>query len=82
MPIKKSAIPPSLVELNRSVINYKEVEHIPCLFLPNEKEGNKLLIYFHGNAEDIGLSFEHLYMFGESIGMHVLAVEYPGYGLY
>lgn len=40
------------------------LEHIPCLFLPNEDGGNKLVLYFHGNAEDIGLAFDLLYMFG------------------
>lgn len=60
----------------------KEVEYIPCLYLPCEDGGNKVCIYFHGNAEDIGLAFDLLYMFGAEMQMHVLAVEYPGYGLY
>jgi alpha-beta hydrolase superfamily lysophospholipase len=58
------------------------MEHIPCLYLPNEEEGNKLCLYFHGNAEDIGLAFDLLYLFGQRMGFHVLAIEYPGYGLY
>ena len=60
----------------------KLVEHIPCLHLPFEEGGNKLILYFHGNAEDIGLAFDLLYMFGKMMRMHVLAIEYPGYGLY
>ena len=60
----------------------EEVEIIPCLYLPCEDGGNKVAIYFHGNAEDIGLAFDLLYMFGAEMQMHVLAVEYPGYGLY
>jgi hypothetical protein len=43
------------------------IEHIPCLFLPFEDGGNKLVIYFHGNAEDIGLAFDLLYMFGNEM---------------
>jgi alpha-beta hydrolase superfamily lysophospholipase len=58
------------------------LEYIPCLFLPCEEGGNKVVLYFHGNAEDIGLAFDLLYMFGSEMGMHVIAVEYPGYGLY
>jgi abhydrolase domain-containing protein 17 len=60
------------------------LEHIPCLYLPCDADegGNKIVIYFHGNAEDIGLAFDLLYMFGTKMRMHVLAVEYPGYGLY
>ena len=60
----------------------KLVEHIPCLFLPHEEGGNKLVLYFHGNAEDVGLAFEMLTLFSDTMRMHVLAVEYPGYGLY
>ena len=60
----------------------EDTEFIPCLYLPAEDGGNKVVIYFHGNAEDIGLAFDLLYMFGSEMGMHVLAVEYPGYGLY
>jgi hypothetical protein len=58
------------------------VEHIPLLFLPSEEGGNKLILYFHGNAEDIGLAFDLLYALGQEMQMHVIAVEYPGYGLY
>lgn len=58
------------------------IENIPCLFLPCEEPANKLVIYFHGNAEDIGLAFDLLYAFGNEMKMHILAVEYPGYGLY
>jgi hypothetical protein len=70
------------------------VDHIPCLFLPYcadrtdaglqqyDDVATKILIYFHGNAEDIGLAFDLLYMIGQRLQIHVLAVEYPGYGLY
>lgn len=34
-------------------------EAIPCLFIPYEKEA-KILMFFHGNAEDIGIAFEIL----------------------
>ena len=57
-------------------------ECIPCLYLPYEEGGNKIVIYFHGNAEDIGLAYDLMFMFGSEMKMHVLAVEYPGYGLY
>jgi hypothetical protein len=40
------------------------LEYIPCLYLPCDTGGNKVVIYFHGNAEDIGLAFDLLYMFG------------------
>jgi len=52
------------------------------LYLPYEQGASKLIIYFHGNAEDIGLAYDLLYKFGQEMNMHILAVEYPGYGLY
>lgn len=33
---------------------------IPCLFMPYLMGSSKIVIYFHGNAEDIGLSMELL----------------------
>lgn len=35
-------------------------EYIPCLYLPHVSGSSKILIYFHGNAEDIGLATELL----------------------
>jgi hypothetical protein len=50
--------------------------------MPYDDGADKIVIYFHGNAEDIGLAFDLLYQFGNEMKMHILAVEYPGYGLY
>jgi hypothetical protein len=33
---------------------------IPCLYLPYTKGSCKILLYFHGNAEDVGLAYELL----------------------
>ena len=41
-----------------------------------------MMIYFHGNAEDLGLSFEILDLLRSVLKIHVLGVEYPGYGVY
>ena len=38
----------------------KQVGFIPCLYLPYLGGSSKLLIYFHGNAEDVGLAMELL----------------------
>lgn len=61
---------------------FKMIDHIPCLYLPYDEGSNKIILYFHGNAEDVGLAFDLLYLVGQRLQMHVLAVEYPGYGLY
>ena len=55
---------------------------IPCILLQYLEGSSKLMIYFHGNAEDIGLSFEIIDMLRSVLHIHVLAVEYPGYGVY
>ena len=52
------------------------------MYLPYQGGSSKLLIYFHGNAEDIGLSYEMLDHLRASLKLNVLAVEYPGYGIY
>ena len=38
------------------------IDHIPCLYLPYDDGSNKIIIYFHGNAEDVGLAFDLLYL--------------------
>jgi hypothetical protein len=50
--------------------------------MPYHNGSTKLLLYFHGNAEDLGLAWELLDHIRSSLKMHVLAVEYPGYGIY
>ena len=56
---------------------------IPCLYLKEKTVGSsKLLIYFHGNAEDVGLSYRDLDLLKKSLKINILAMEYPGYGVY
>ena len=42
----------------------------------------KLLLYFHGNGEDIGSCYFLMSCFKRRLGCRILAMEYPGYGLY
>ena len=37
-------------------------------------------MYLHGNAEDLGLSHDLLKAFRDFLNVHVIGVEYPGYG--
>jgi len=55
---------------------------IPCLFLPSHEPTDKLLVYFHANAEDVGLAEDFLRSIKDTLHVHVLAIEYPGYGEY
>jgi abhydrolase domain-containing protein 17 len=57
-------------------------ECIPCLFLPYSQGSSKLMIYFHGNAEDLGQAYQLLNHLRNTLKIHVLAVEFPGYGIY
>jgi pimeloyl-ACP methyl ester carboxylesterase len=40
------------------------------------------MLYFHGNAEDLGLAYSWLNVYKEILGLRVVAMEYRGYGLY
>ena len=40
------------------------------------------MLYFHGNAEDVHSSFPLLQKISTHLNVSVLAIEYPGYGLY
>jgi len=40
------------------------------------------MIYFHANAEDIVLARELLEYVSNMLKVNILAIEYPGYGLY
>lgn len=52
------------------------------MLMPYEKGSAKLFVYFHANAEDLGRSYKFLSYIQFYLRMHVLAVEYPGYGVY
>lgn len=55
---------------------------IPCLLLRNyQRDCNYLMIYLHGNAADLGRCRSLCLAMMKLVGCHVLAVEYPGYGI-
>jgi hypothetical protein len=47
-------------------------------YLPN-RASERVLLWFHGNAENIGYGLEHL-MFYSRLAVNVLALDYRGYG--
>lgn len=55
-------------------------EGIPCLWLPTPRSAG-VILFCHGNAEDLGMCFQFLKHMRDQFKMNVLAVEYPGYGL-
>lgn len=55
---------------------------IPCIFMRNYTKTDKILVYFHGNSEDLGGAYQFLQYFQFRMEVHIIAVEYPGYGVY
>lgn len=53
---------------------------IPCCLL-RYKTAQFLVIYLHSNYEDLGRSHAFLAQMRDRFQVHVLAVEYPGYGI-
>ena len=66
--------------------NWGELDGGTAAFETNEEDGDggpgKLLLYFHGNGEDLGTCYFLMSCFKRRLGVRVLAMEYPGYGLY
>lgn len=60
----------------------KHLPSIPCLYLSCQKGSSKTIVFFHGNAEDIGLAYELLNYLRINLQVHIIGVEYPGYGIY
>lgn len=56
--------------------------YIPCLHIPFSLGSSKVILYFHANAEDVVLAHELLDYVKQYLRVNVLAVEYPGYGIY
>ena len=70
-------------EGKKSLLNQDlQKTNIPCLYLPCATGSSKVLVYFHANAEDIGLAYPLLDCIRQWARVNVLAPEYPGYGLY
>lgn len=51
----------------------------PCLWI-NHAGATHVMLFMHGNAEDLGLLYEQMHICAIAWNMHVLVVEYPGYG--
>lgn len=73
--------PSSTYDDNASIkrISSEDGSIIATLYLPNPTS-NILIIYSHGNAEDLGMIREHMQEFYK-LGFSVLAYDYSGYGL-
>lgn len=60
-------------------------QYFPALLLkPDNLEGKSshIFVYFHANAEDLNSSYPMLDYLRRALDIWVLAMEYPGYGIY
>ena len=46
------------------------------------ENADKVIIYFHGNAEDVGHGYFINEILKKAANAHVISIEYPGYGVY
>lgn len=53
---------------------------IPCIFLSSQY-ARFILICFHANGEDLGKIYPFLCAMRDVFKVHILAIEYPGYGI-
>lgn len=58
--------------------------YIPCFFIPTNKDtvSAKVLMFFHGNAEDIFGAKEIGERIKDKLMLNILIVEYPTYSIY
>lgn len=64
-------------------ISNRNRDYVPCLFLPCiRSQSNKLIIFFHGNGEDLGTTYQLCDIIRTELQINLLAVEYPAYGVY
>ena len=43
---------------------------------------SNFIIYFHGNAEDVGCAYEFCEELRSEFHVNIILMEYPGYGVY
>ena len=53
---------------------------IPYCYIKKD-DAEKTLVYFHGNAEDVGYSRVMYFELSEKLNVNIIGIEYPGYGM-
>lgn len=75
---------PNLVNNHGPPITYvtsSEGDLVSILLIKAEQNKQQLVIlYSHGNAEDLGLMREPLSLLSKDLGVDVVCYDYPGYG--
>ena len=63
---------------------YCDEDSIPCIYIERKyrlSEATHLLLYLHGNAEDLGKCYPIIDYIRMKLQCNILAPEYPGYGV-
>eukprot|EP01083_Nonionella_stella_P292889 996143_1 len=63
---------------------YCDPNSIPCIYIERKyrlSEATHLLLYLHGNAEDLGKCYPIIDYIRMKLQVNILAPEYPGYGV-
>ena len=71
-PVKTSFIPDK---------SFGKIKGFPCYYIPWKEGSSKIIIYFHGNAEDVGQSSQMMAKLSSAFKWHIICLEYPGYGV-
>lgn len=61
--------------------NFNYNKMFPCYYYKYAGGSDKAVIFFHGNGEDLGLWLDTYYETAKHFKAHVIAVEYPAYGV-
>jgi alpha-beta hydrolase superfamily lysophospholipase len=56
-----------------------QVERLHAWWMPGKQPNGKVLLYLHGNGENIGANVSHAHRFYQ-LGFSVLLIDYRGYG--
>ena len=80
--VKKAKIETFQSGVCSSKTDYEDFSYIPCYYNAQPLGSSKILLYLHGNAEDVGRAEEFLSSLFEELKFHIVAMEYPGYGIY
>jgi hypothetical protein len=76
-------VPSISFSIDNKFENNKQSTYIPCLYLRNaDNKSGKVIIYFHANYEDLGLSYNVSSKLCKYMKYDIICVEYPGYGVY
>jgi acetyl esterase/lipase len=58
------------------------ISGVPCLWYESKVKGAPLIFYLHCNFTDLGMQRNLCFQLAKRTGCHVLAMEYPGFGIH